>query len=309
MHVQRIPLTQASPEGENSAYCLPTRGLLVDPGPPGDDSWAELTAGLDAAGLALDDLDHVFVTHWHADHAGNATRLADAADATLHLHADDAPLVGDYARARAERVERDAAWLVRWGVPTDVVETLRAGDRPSSLPDTYPVETHEDGERVAGLRVVHTPGHTVGHAALAGEGHLFAGDSLLPTYTPNAGGSDTRLRDAVSVYLDTLERLLDAEWTDGREPTVHPGHGAAAEFPERAEHIRNHQHDRSKRVRGVVDEAGPVTPWTVANALFGDLRAIHVKMGAGEAAAHLERLDRLGVIDRVDDDPRTYVPA
>ena len=310
MTVVRIPLGGGSPEGENSAYLLPDRGLLVDPGPPGEDAWAALVDGIEGAGLDIADVEDVFLTHWHVDHAGLAVRLAEDADATIAMHDDDAPLVGDYGRERARRLERDARRLREWGVPDDLVADLRASDAPTPLPDAYPVEALQDGDSVAGLDVVHTPGHTLGHAALADRrsGDLFVGDAVLPTYTPNVGGGDTRLEDPLGTYRETLDRVAGLGWTAvGPEAvTLHPGHGTAVDFPERIAAIRRHHVERTERVLGAVDEDGPATPWTVARELFGEMHGIHAKMGAGEAAAHLVRLHREGRLERVGEGPDRY---
>jgi glyoxylase-like metal-dependent hydrolase (beta-lactamase superfamily II) len=325
--VERIAHAAASPEGENSTYVLPDRGLVIDPGPPGDEPWATLTAGLHEAGLSVRAVETVFVTHWHADHAGLAPRLAAAADATLAVGAADAPLVGDYAAERSRRVDRDARRLREWGVPDPIVEAVRAGDDPSPMPDACPVRAVADGASVSGGTVVATPGHTAGHAALAFDDPrvLFVGDAVLPQYTPNVGGSDTRLDAPLATYLDTLERLRAV----GEGPsTAFPGHGATVALPARVATIRAHHADR---VRAVVDTLphangasrasrdgdadpdgrateGPArTPWTVAGELFGEMRGIHAKMGAGEAAAHLRHAADRGLADRVADAPVRYV--
>ena len=133
--IERIAHTAASPEGANSTYVLPDAGLVVDPGPPGDSPWGTLTAGLAAAGLPVEAVETVVVTHWHADHAGLAPRLAAAADAELVLHEDDAPLGADSAGERERRLDRDARRLRAWGVPDATVAPSfpsRTRHRPES---------------------------------------------------------------------------------------------------------------------------------------------------------------------------------
>mgnify|MGYP002278534245 CR=1 FL=1 len=309
----RIPVGGGSPEGENSAYLLPERGLLVDPGPPGEDAWAALRDGIAEAGCDLETVDDVFLTHWHADHVGLAVRLAEAAGATLSMHADDAPLVGNYAAERRRRLERDARRLRDWGVPDDLVESLRSADAPSPLPEEYPVDAVSAGAAVAGLDVVHLPGHTLGHAGLADEarGDLFVGDAVLPTYTPNVGGGDTRMADPLSSYLDALDRIASLGWTgvEAGDVRLYPGHGTTVAFPDRIEAIRDHHGERTERVLGLLDAGGPATPWAVATELFGEMRGYHAKMGAGEAAAHLVRLRREGRVALVGQAPERYAPA
>jgi glyoxylase-like metal-dependent hydrolase (beta-lactamase superfamily II) len=161
----RIPIGGGTPEGTNSAYLLPERGVLVDPGPPSERAWADLREGI-RAHATLEDLEHVLVTHWHIDHAGLAHRLADRTGASIHIHRSDAPLVGDYADARARRLRRDERTLERWGVPEAIRESVIERDAQSPLPDAAPVNRRDDGDVVAGVEFVHTPGHTKGHVSL-----------------------------------------------------------------------------------------------------------------------------------------------
>jgi glyoxylase-like metal-dependent hydrolase (beta-lactamase superfamily II) len=86
-----------------------------------------IRAALGAAGLGWDALRHVLLTHAHPDHAGSAADvLALAPRATAWIAAAEAPLV--------------------------------------SLP--RPARGLDDGDEVAGLRIVATPGHTPGHVCV-----------------------------------------------------------------------------------------------------------------------------------------------
>ncbi|WP_135822279.1 MBL fold metallo-hydrolase [Halostella litorea] len=298
--VCRVAVGAGTPEGVNSAYVLPDAGVVVDPGPPGEDAWTALRGGIDDAGLALGDVEHVLVTHWHADHSGLAARLAGAADATLAMHAADAPLVGDYAAERERRLDRDAAALRRWGVPEAVRTRLVERDRPSPVPDEYDVRALSDGDSVAGVELVHTPGHTAGHASFLYDGRLLLGDLLLPTYTPNVGGSDTRTDDPLADYLASVDRVAAAH------ERGEPGHGTTMNVREAAENVREHHRERARRVLDALPADGGATPWAVAQDLFGEMNGIHAKFGAGEASAHLRRLDALRAVEPCAEDPVAY---
>ncbi|NHN43017.1 MBL fold metallo-hydrolase [Halorubellus sp. JP-L1] len=333
--VERVAVTTPeydAPEGGNSAWVLPEDGVVVDPGPPGDVPWEQLTEGLADAGLALADVEHVVLTHWHVDHVGLAPRLADAADATVAMHERDAPLVGDYARERERRVERDAATLARWGVPDEHVASVRGADSRTPFPDEFPVTALAGGDRVGSLSVLATPGHTAGHAAFVvvesdadGEragngdtGRAIVGDAALRTVTPNVGGGDTRLDDPLAAYRGTLDALA------ARADRALPGHGTAFDLDERVAEIRTHHRERAGNVRDALvaldgdaaDDAGDdrssadgATPWAVAEACFGEMAGYHVKFGAGEAFAHLRDLTALDIAECVGSDPLRYAPA
>lgn len=293
----RVPVGAGSPEGINSAYVVPEKGIVVDPGPPTEKAWSALNSTTDPV-----DVEHVFVTHWHVDHAGLACQLADEADATLHMHPSDAPLVGEYATERERRLERDLAALRRWGVPETDRKALCDTDSPSPLPDSYEVLTHEDGENVSGVEFIHTPGHTLGHSSFAVDGSLLLGDLLLPTYTPNVGGSDTRIEDPLGAYLSSIERI------EGRFDYGEPGHGTTMKVEEAVSEVRSHHRNRAEAAFRSLATLDQPTPWDVACELFGEMSEIHVKFGAGEAAAHLQRLAALDVVERHDEDAIRYRP-
>ncbi|WP_265111641.1 MBL fold metallo-hydrolase [Halosolutus halophilus] len=309
--VDRIAIGDGSPEGTNSAYVVADRAI-VDPGPPTDDAWADLREGFDRVGVDPTDLEYVLVTHWHVDHAGLGPRLARTADATIAMGASDAPLVADYAVERERRLERDAETMRRLGVPDTIVDDVIEEDTPSSMPDAVPVERLADGDTVAGIEALSTPGHTLGHTAYAIDDVLLVGDAVLPTYTPNVGGSDTRTLsaqregasaeyDPLATFCETIDRLA------GRPETLLPGHGTSLET-DRIDEIRAHHRERSARARSSLEAAGSgtMTPWELARDLFGDLAGIHAKFGVGEAAAHLRTLERDGRVERVTTDPERY---
>lgn len=310
----RIAHAGASPEGTNSTYVLPDRGVVIDPGPPGDDAWETLLDGLDDADVALADVDHVVVTHWHMDHAGLAPRLGEAADATVHMHESDAPLLAEYGPEREARLRRDTRRLRSWGAPERVVQEVQESDTPSPVPEASPVTPHADGDTVAGLELVHTPGHTQGHLGVvatetrddAEAGSIFLGDAVLPMYTSNVGGSDTRLADPLSAYFDTLD-ALESRADDAPTGGIYPGHGGSVSLRDRIGVVREHHEERIDEILGVLGEYERVTPWTVAEELFGEMSGIHAKMGAGEAAAHLTYLTKQGLVEQVGAMPDHYV--
>ncbi|MEV0901503.1 MBL fold metallo-hydrolase [Actinoplanes sp. NPDC049802] len=102
---------------------------------------ASVEAGLKAAGLGWDAVKHVILTHQHQDHAGGLAAIAPLVGATLYAGEADVPAI-------------DAA-----------DKTLT------------PLK---DGDEVFGLRIIGTPGHTLGHVSVfePGTGVLVTGDAL-----------------------------------------------------------------------------------------------------------------------------------
>jgi glyoxylase-like metal-dependent hydrolase (beta-lactamase superfamily II) len=113
-------------------------------------------------------IDWVILTHHHVDHAGTAFALCQATGARLAVHRADAP----YLQARRPR-ERMTLWGLVDRLPAGLarfVVTCAAGA----------ARLLEDGETIAGLTVVHGPGHTPGSIGLHSEveSALFLGDIL-----------------------------------------------------------------------------------------------------------------------------------
>src|SRR6185369_15070461 len=56
---------------------------LIDPGLPGEASWKALLSRMDSAGIPMNRVHHVIVTHSHPDHFGGAGMLAQESGAQI----------------------------------------------------------------------------------------------------------------------------------------------------------------------------------------------------------------------------------
>jgi glyoxylase-like metal-dependent hydrolase (beta-lactamase superfamily II) len=117
---------------------------------------------------ALGRIDWVILTHHHIDHAGTALALCEATDARLAVHEADAP----YLQPRRPK-ERMTLWGLADRLPARLARFVVTCAGPAA-------RLLEDGETVAGLTVVHGPGHTPGSIGLHSESEsaLFLGDIL-----------------------------------------------------------------------------------------------------------------------------------
>ncbi|PYE55727.1 glyoxylase-like metal-dependent hydrolase (beta-lactamase superfamily II) [Deinococcus yavapaiensis KR-236] len=160
-----------------SANVVLVRGeanVLIDTGFGSDVD--ELEGWLMSQGVPPSRLDLVVNTHHHSDHVGANAHLQHAYDVRIAAHRWEADLVNRRA---------PEAWSARWL------------DQPV---EPYDVNVRlEGGEDVHGLRVVHTPGHSLGHVSLhdPAERVLILGDTVhhrdvawINPFLEGAGGVD-----------------------------------------------------------------------------------------------------------------------
>jgi glyoxylase-like metal-dependent hydrolase (beta-lactamase superfamily II) len=138
----------------------------------------------------LGQLDWVILTHHHIDHAGAADALCRATGARLAVHRQDAPYL---------QMGRPRNRMTLWGLAERLPARLA-----SYVVSTAAVESRllDDGDVIAGLTVVHGPGHTPGSICLysGSESALFLGDVLnnergirTPPWTVNHSHRDARM--------------------------------------------------------------------------------------------------------------------
>src|SRR4051794_12982805 len=206
---------------------------LIDTGPCEGEALTVLEAGLRTAGVRLEDLELVLVTHHHLDHSGLATTIAARSGARIAAY-ERAAAYGAHYEARGEADRRFSLSLMRHhGVPTPVIADTEAfWDMLRRKSDAYHADVVlADGEliRAGGrdLRVVARPGHSTTDALLVDEREriAFVGDHLLAKISSNTEiypalePTGTRPRARVE-YLESLRRTAAMPLE-----RLHTGHG------------------------------------------------------------------------------------
>lgn len=138
--------------------------VLVDTGLPGRS--ATIERALTEAGKAIGDVHTILVTHWHADHTGNAADLRRRGGARLVAHAIEAVEINGTQRLPRKGIVRLSERMIGRAEPVPVDELVN-GDGAFSVP---------------GFTAIHTPGHTAGHLSYLLDrsgGVLFTGDAAM----------------------------------------------------------------------------------------------------------------------------------
>jgi glyoxylase-like metal-dependent hydrolase (beta-lactamase superfamily II) len=148
-------------------------------------------------GLKATDIKAILLTHGHLDHAGNLAWAKQWTGAPIYAHPlEQQHIDGTYpysgANAWCGRLERAGRALMRAGRPVAIDVPIADGDQ---LPFW------------GGLRVVHLPGHTLGHCGFYAPRHdlLFSGD-LFASYFFNVHLPPAILNSAPELIPAALEK-------------------------------------------------------------------------------------------------------
>lgn len=188
----------------STAYLLVDRddGLtLIDAGPGHFDR--VILRYLGRIGRRPDEIRRIILTHRHFDHIGGAAGMRAASRASVFAHPLDAPQIDGREPNR---------------MPKGAVGAVMHAVVPLAFPwKPCPVdEPLADGQTFAlgglgELRVLHTPGHTLGHCALLlpARDLLIAGDALnnfsgTPATSFDAVNDDTPLAHQTVIDLEKL---------------------------------------------------------------------------------------------------------
>jgi glyoxylase-like metal-dependent hydrolase (beta-lactamase superfamily II) len=164
VHIIDLHFLQTS--GAIAAFLLESEAgpILIETGPYS--TFPKLKKDIEGLGYGVEDVQHVFVTHIHFDHAGAAWAFAEHG-ATVYVHPLGAPHLQNPEKLleSARRIyldQMDALWGTLQVIPSAQMRVVG----------------HEESIAIGGLniRALHTPGHAVHHIAWQLGASIFAGD-------------------------------------------------------------------------------------------------------------------------------------
>ena len=177
------------------------KGVLVDPGGEAE----KILHGVNKHGV---DVEAIWLTHGHLDHAGGAMDVKAALDV---------PIIGPHKDDQFWMDQIEASWA-KYG---------QAGMGKDCQSDRYlkDGETLSIGDTV--FDVIHTPGHTPGHVVFYNKDmHIaFVGDVLFK-------GSVGRTDFERSNHKDLIDSITQKLWPLGNETRFICGHGPTGSFGE-----------------------------------------------------------------------------
>ena len=289
---------------------------LVDTGPREDEALSALEAGLARAGVRVEDIELVLVTHHHLDHTGLATTIAGRSGARIGAFDRAAAYGRNYAERTAADRRYSLALMRHHGVPETVIADNEGfWDFIERASDAYDTDVElPDGATIrAGgrdLRVVARPGHSTTDALLVDEREriAFVGDHLLGGISSNTEvypalePDGTRPRARVE-YLQSL-----------RETAAMPlarlltGHGD--EVTAHADLVRQRLGDHDRRCDRIVEvlRSGRASAFEIATHLWSP-RTVSEQplLVVWEVLGHLDLLLDAGRVDEhLTDDGSTY---
>jgi glyoxylase-like metal-dependent hydrolase (beta-lactamase superfamily II) len=268
---------------------------LIDPGADSDQNENRIREALGRCGSAVTEIASITVTHLHPDHLGLALRLRSLSGAALILSdREDHQL---HSMVTAPNVWQRPLPLQRWGVPVTLRTELaggggswRTGPEPAGADLTV---ASDDRLPIPGrdLRVLLTPGHTIGHLCVIdrSEKLLFTGDHVLPTVYSGLGlGGDSPTNPIADylVALDALDPFASFE--------VCPGHEYRFRgLADRRSELSAHHLRRSREVARALDLNADATIWEVAGTLtwsagWAGLRGYYLLSALSQTALHVD---------------------
>lgn len=195
--------------GWNHAYLiLGKENILIDTGRPGQGKG--ILKELKSLNMDPEEIEHILITHHDVDHVGNLALLEKETKANIWASKKDIPYI--YHEKKRDGHKKYISYLIRTKKP----ENLR------SFPEN---------QKINGIGIIPTPGHTPGHVCFLYKDVLFVGD-LLRTSKGTLEHMRTSMNWDSSMVKDSIKKITeyDFKW-------ICPAHGYPVERDNQLEQL------------------------------------------------------------------------
>ena len=151
-----------------------------------------------------------------------------------------------------------------------------------------------DGDTVAGMGTIYTPGHAVDHVCFAlagksGDRILFSADHVMSWSSSivSPPGGDMKL------YFDSLDLLLKRQ-----DDVFLPGHGPLLRDPRKlVQELKDHRQMRENAIAEKLKE-GPADTYTLMDSLYSQVNPRLRRAAERNVLAHLQKMEIEGKVQR-----------
>ena len=252
--------------------------VLIDSGFGDDNSFLLLKEYINKE-LSGIKIHSILLTHNHSDHSSGARKLSEYFNASVMIH-----------RLEEKSLRADITEEKKYSKQLRIQRKIWEDERKKTPVDNY----IQEGELIKfgslKIRVIHTPGHTLGSNCylFTNERILFSGDTIL--------GYDTVAISAppngdMTKYLNSLNRLKRYKLK-----YIAPGHGPIINDPkEKINRLIQHRIERENQIISLI-KLGKKTDKSIFKAIYVNLDKSLKNSAMNQIHSHLHRLKELNKI-------------
>jgi glyoxylase-like metal-dependent hydrolase (beta-lactamase superfamily II) len=303
-----LPIPTPFAVGRVNCYLVEgSRLILIDAGPNSERSLEELEAMIGTAGHAIEDIDLVIATHQHIDHIGLIQTVADRAGAEVAALDRSVERLANFGLNADAEDDMAVSLMLRHGISEEIATTLKAvsstyrgwGNRVEVTLPLAAGATIEIGGME--MEIHHRPGHSPSDTIFfdPASGIAFGGDHLLSHISSNPliarplDGEGERTRSLID-YTDSLQKTREME-----VEVMFSGHGDPVTGHRELIDSRLAAQDRRReKIFGII-EAGPISAYGIAEAIWGDVAVTQAYLTLSEVIGHVDVLLEEGRVSEV----------
>jgi len=267
--------------------------------------------------VKIEDIDYCIITHEHLDHNGLLKFIKrknpyinilmhEFTNYSLNFSADPEK----YAQME-ENAKKFATLFNSYGMEQKYIQPILSWflQWPKIVRYQQPDVILKDDDEVSigssKLRIIWTPGHSIGHICVFNEknSHLFSGDHILSRITPHIGqyhmlslfDSKYICPNILKSYLNSLDKIERLN-----PKLIFPAHQEIIENPlERIADIKKHHQRRFQEISKLIKN-NPLTPFEISQIHFGNnLDNMNKYLAINEILSHLIYLEQENKVNRI----------